>query len=164
MNLSPNEEVILEHPISPSLNIPLDSLSCLLPGSSCSSSSCSTDSNSSVSSNNSSQASSSIAQRPPLHPIPPPAKSLKKPVLGFYDSLSEKYPLSDVYPTIFLHIYPRLPPSSSSCKHTTSSLDILLDTPSESTLPTSEDCHVIDIIFAPIVIFLLLLQVLNSLH
>ena len=42
--------------------------------------------------------------------------------------------MSDVDSTTFSLLYPRIPPSNSASKHTTSSLDNLLDSTSESTL------------------------------
>ena len=64
----------------------------------------------------------------------PPPKPLTIPDLKPFESLSEKYALSDVDYTTFSLLYPRLPPSNFASKHTTSSLDNLLDTSSESTI------------------------------
>ena len=50
------------------------------------------------------------------------------------DSLQKKSDLSEIDSTTCSLLYPRLPPSNSASKYTTSSLDNLLDTTSESTL------------------------------
>ena len=64
----------------------------------------------------------------------PPPKPLKIPALESLDSLQKKSDLSEVDSTTCSLLYPRLPPSNSASKYTTSSLDNLLDTTSESTL------------------------------
>ena len=64
-------------------------------------------------------------------PSVPPPKPFTILVLESFDTLSEKYP-SDV-DTISV-IYRRLPPTNSASKHTTSFLDNLLETTSESTI------------------------------
>ena len=69
----------------------------------------------------------------PQSSLPPP-KSLKIPALESLDSLQQKSDLSEVDSATFSLLYPRLPPSNSASKYTTSSLDNLLDTSSESTL------------------------------
>ena len=74
---------------------------------------------------------SHISSQPSL----PPPKPLKIPALESIDSLQKKSDLSEVdSTTCSLLFYPRLPPSNSASKYTTSSLDNLLDTTSESTL------------------------------
>ena len=60
----------------------------------------------------------------------PPPKPLKIPVLESIDSLQKKSDLSEIDSTTSSLLYPRLPLS----KYTTSSLDNLLDTSSESTI------------------------------
>ena len=62
------------------------------------------------------------------------AKPLKIPALESLDSLKKKSDLSEVDSTTCSPLYPRLPPSNSASKYTTSSLDNLLDNTSESTL------------------------------
>ena len=69
----------------------------------------------------------------PETPLPPP-KFLTLTALESSDTLSKKYLLSDIDSTTFSLIYPRLPPSNSASKHTTSSSDNLLETSSESTI------------------------------
>ena len=69
----------------------------------------------------------------PGHSFHPP-KLLKIPVLESFETLSEKYPLGDVYSTTFSLLYPRILSSNSGSKHTTSSLDNLSDSKSEFTL------------------------------
>ena len=64
----------------------------------------------------------------------PPPKPLKIPVLEFIDSLQKKLDLSEIDSTSSSLLYPRLPLSNSASKYTTSSLDNLLDTSSESTI------------------------------
>ena len=64
----------------------------------------------------------------------PLAKPLKIPALESLDSLKKKSDLSEVDSTTCSLLYPRLPPSNSASKYTTSSLDNLLDNTSESTL------------------------------
>ena len=64
----------------------------------------------------------------------PPPKSLKIPALESLDSLHKKSTLSEVDSVTSSLLYPRLPPSNSASKYTTSSLDNLLDTSSESTI------------------------------
>ena len=64
----------------------------------------------------------------------PPPKALKIPALELFDSLQKKSDLSEVDSTTFSLIYPRLPPSNSASKYTTSSLNNLLETSSESTI------------------------------
>ena len=64
----------------------------------------------------------------------PPPKLLTIPAFESVDTLSEKYPLSDIDSTTFSFIYPRFLPSNSASKHTTSSLDSFLETSSESTI------------------------------
>ena len=73
---------------------------------------------------------SHISSQPSL----PPPKPLKVPALESLDSLQKKSDLSEVDSTTCSLLYPRLPPSNSASKYTTSSLDNLLDTTSESTL------------------------------
>ena len=73
---------------------------------------------------------SHISSQPSL----PPPKPLKIPALESIDSLQKKCDLSEVDSTTRSLLYPRLPPSNSASKYTTSSLDNLLDTTSESTL------------------------------
>ena len=64
----------------------------------------------------------------------PPRKPLKIPALESLDSLQKKSDLSEIDSTTCSLLYPRLPPSNSASKYTTSSLDNLFDTTSESTL------------------------------
>ena len=64
----------------------------------------------------------------------PPPKPLKIPVLESIDSLQKKSDLSEIDSTTSSLLYPRLPLSNSASKYTTSSLDNLLDTSSESTI------------------------------
>ena len=64
----------------------------------------------------------------------PPPKPLTIPAFESVDTLSEKYPLSDIDSTTFSFIYPRFLPSNSASKHTTSSLVSFLETSSESTI------------------------------
>ena len=64
----------------------------------------------------------------------PPPKPLKIPALEYLDSLQKKSDLSEIDSTTSSLLYPRLPPSNSASKYTTSSLDNLLDTSSESTI------------------------------
>ena len=64
----------------------------------------------------------------------PPPKPLKFPVLESLDSLQKKSDLSEIDSTTSSLLYPRLPLSNSASKYTTSSLDNLLDTSSESTI------------------------------
>ena len=73
---------------------------------------------------------SHISSQPSLPPPKPP----KIPALESPDSLQKKSDLSEVDSTTCSLLYPRLPPSNSASKYTTSSLDNLLDTTSESTL------------------------------
>ena len=73
---------------------------------------------------------SHISSQPSL----PPPKPLKIPALESLDSLQKKSDLSEVDSATCSLLYPRLPPSNSASKYTTSSLDNLLDTTSESTL------------------------------
>ena len=73
---------------------------------------------------------SHISSQPSL----PPPKPLKIPALESIDSLQKKSDLSEVDSTTCSLLYPRLPPSNSASKYTTSSLDNLLDTTSGSTL------------------------------
>ena len=73
---------------------------------------------------------SPISSQPSL----PPPKPLKIPALESIDSLQKKSDLSEVDSTTCSLLYPRLPPSNSASKYTTSSLNNLLDTTSESTL------------------------------
>ena len=63
-----------------------------------------------------------------------PPKPLKIPALESLDSLQKKSDLSEFDSTTCSLLYPRLRPSNSASKYTTSSLDNLLDTTSESTL------------------------------
>ena len=63
-----------------------------------------------------------------------PPKSLKIPALESLDSLHKKSTLSEVDSVTSSLLYARLPPSNSASKYTTSSLDNLLDTSSESTI------------------------------
>ena len=65
----------------------------------------------------------------------PPPKSLKIPALESFDSLQKKSDLSEVDSTISSLLYPRLPPSNSASKYTTSSLDNRLETSSKSIIP-----------------------------
>ena len=67
-------------------------------------------------------------------PSLPPPKPLKIPALESLDSLQKKSDLSEIDSTTCSLLYPRLPLSNSASKYTTSSLDNLLDTTSESTL------------------------------
>ena len=64
----------------------------------------------------------------------PPPKSLKIPALESLDSLQKKSDLSEIDSATSSLLYPRLPHSNSASKYTTSSLDNLLDTSSESTI------------------------------
>ena len=83
-----------------------------------------------------SQVDSSLLIPPPCShtsSLPPP-KPLKIPALESLDSLQKKSDLSEIDSTTCSLLYPRLPPSNSASKYTTSSLDNLLDTTSESTL------------------------------
>ena len=65
----------------------------------------------------------------------PPPKSLKIPALESLDSsLQKKSDLSEIDSATSSLLYPRLPLSNSASKYTTSSLDNLLDTSSESTI------------------------------
>ena len=64
----------------------------------------------------------------------PPPKPLKIPVLESLDSLQKKSDLSEIDSTTSSLLYRRLPLSNSASKYTTSSLDNLLDTSSESTI------------------------------
>ena len=64
----------------------------------------------------------------------PPPKSLKIPALESLDSLQKKSTLSEVDSATSSLLSPRLPLSNSASKYTTSSLDNLLDTSSESTI------------------------------
>ena len=64
----------------------------------------------------------------------PPPKPLKIPVPESIDSLQKKSDLSEIDSTTSSLLYPRLPLSNSASKYTTSSLDKLLDTSSESTI------------------------------
>ena len=64
----------------------------------------------------------------------PPPKSLKIPALESLASLQKKSDLSEVDSATSSLLYPRLPPSNSASKYTTSSLDNILDTSSESTI------------------------------
>ena len=64
----------------------------------------------------------------------PPPKLLKIPVLESIDSLQKKSDSSEIDSTTSSLLYPRLPLSNSASKYTTSSLDNLLDTSSESTI------------------------------
>ena len=63
----------------------------------------------------------------------PSPKTLRILALESFYTLSEKLPLSDIDSTTFSFIYPRLPPSTSASKDTTSSLDNLSETSSEFT-------------------------------
>ena len=63
----------------------------------------------------------------------PPPKSLKIPVFESFDSLQKKSDFSEIESTTSSLLFPRLPPSNSASKYTTSSLDNLLETTSEST-------------------------------
>ena len=79
-------------------------------------------------------------------PIPPPCshlpsqsslpspKSLTIPALELFDSPQKKSDLSEIVSTTSPPARPRLPPSNSASKYTTSSLDTLLETISESTI------------------------------
>ena len=76
---------------------------------------------------------------PPCSHLPsqfslPPPKSLKIPALELFDSLQKKTDISEIDSTTSFLLYPRLPPSTSASKYTTSSLDNLLETTSESTI------------------------------
>ena len=73
----------------------------------------------------------SLLQSQSSSSIPPP-KPLKIPALELFDSLQKKSDLSEVDSTTFSLFYPRLPASNSASKYTTSSLDSLLETTSES--------------------------------
>ena len=73
---------------------------------------------------------SHISSQPSL----PPPKPLKIPALESLESLQKKSDLSEIDSTTCSLLYPRLPPSNSVSKYTTSSLDNLLDTTSESIL------------------------------
>ena len=64
----------------------------------------------------------------------PPPKSFKIPALESLDSLQKKSDLSEVDSATSSILYPRLPHSNSASKYTTSSLDNLVDTSSESTV------------------------------
>ena len=86
-----------------------------------------------------SQLDNSLSIPPPCshifsQPSLPPPKPLKIPALESIDSLRKKSDFSEVDSTTCSLLFPRLPPSSSASKYTTSSLDNLLDTTSESTL------------------------------
>ena len=65
----------------------------------------------------------------------PPPKPPAFPVRERFDLFREKYCLGEVDYTTFSLSYTHLPPSNSAFKHTTSSLDNLLDTSSETTIP-----------------------------
>ena len=73
----------------------------------------------------------------------PPPKSLKIPALESLDSLQKKSDQSEVDSATSSLLYPRLPPSNSASKYTTSSLDNLLDPSSESTIrhPLRHRCN-----------------------
>ena len=64
----------------------------------------------------------------------PPPKPLKIPSLESLDSLQKKSDSSEIDSTTCSLLFPRPPPSNSASEYTTSSLDNLLDTTSESTL------------------------------
>ena len=67
-------------------------------------------------------------------PSIPPPKAPKIPALESFDSFQKKSDSNEVDSTTFSPIYPRLHPSNSASKYTTSSLDNLLETYSESTI------------------------------
>ena len=84
-----------------------------------------------------SQFDNSLPFPPPCSHLPsqsslPPPKSLKIPALESFDFLRKKSDLSEYDSTTSFLLYPRLPPSNSASKYTTSSLDNLLKTTSES--------------------------------
>ena len=96
---------------------------------------------------------------PPCSHLPsqsslPPPKSLKILALESFDSLQKKSDFSEIDSTTFSLLYLRLPPSNSASKNTTSSLDNLLETTSEST-----NQIVIDITSVIILVLLLISQV-----
>ena len=86
-----------------------------------------------------SQFENSLPIPPPCSHLPsesslPPPKSHKIPALESFDSLQKKSDLSEIDSTTSSLLYPRLPPSNSASKYTTSSLDNLLETTSESNI------------------------------
>ena len=70
----------------------------------------------------------------PISIFTSPPKSLKIPVLESFDFLQKKTDLTEIDSTTSSLHYPRLLPSNSASKYTTSSLDNLLETTSESTI------------------------------
>ena len=76
--------------------------------------------------------------KPCKHPQPEPSLPHLKPLtvlaLESFDTLSENYLLRDIDSTTFFLIYLRLPCSNPAFKHTTSSLNNLLEASSESTI------------------------------
>ena len=86
-----------------------------------------------------SQFDNSLPVPPPCSHLPsqsslPPPKSFKIPAIESFDSLQKNTDLSEIDSTTSSLLYPRLSPSNSASKYTTSSLDILLETTSESTI------------------------------